>query len=352
MTVCRRFDDIPPTLRTHLTPDLEGMLEINADGLNYHVAAARLPSSDQMIYLLYDVGALELSEQSEQVTDLVLLGIGLAILIAGWFLAHSMAKRILQPVSRLAESVQALSPEDENPRLAAYEASDEISTLAATIDGQIERIASLTRREREFTSHASHELRTPISVIKGAVEILRGRTDKWNEHEAAPLARIERSVADIEILIDTFLLLARQDIETVPNEPCDLPHIIEEVAAAHIHLLERKPVEVDINPGRPEPVFAPASVVSIAVGNLIRNAFQYTLKGRVTITTAVDRIIVSDTGPGLGHSGGGYGLGLTIVRRLCERMNWTFEISNIPAGGTYAELIFRSDAAEPAPAKE
>jgi signal transduction histidine kinase len=81
--------------------------------------------------------------------------------------------------------------------------------------------------------------------------------------------------------------------------------------------------------------------VSIAVANLVRNAFQYTTAGSVEICAQPGRVCVVDTGPGIESSFGASGLGLTIVKRLCERMGWSFTISDAPAGGTRAELAFQ-----------
>lgn len=345
MTAYRRFEDIAPELREHVRREEPSVYEINADELNYHASAAKLPSNGQMLYVLYDVGAFEFSEGFERAVDVALLGVALAILLVGWLLAHSVSNRVLRPVSKLADSVRSLSLEGDNPSLPSYDAPDEIGTLAETIDSLLHRIAAFMRREREFTSHASHELRTPATVIRGAVEVLRTREGPQAHRDQEPLARIERAVADIEALTDTFLLLARHDKPVPPDEECDLRQIIDDLVDAHRHLLEGKAVKVEIRTDEADPIRASSSVVSIAVGNLVRNAFQYTIEGRVEISAQGDRVCVTDTGPGLESPPGGSGLGLTIVERLCERMNWEFTISDCPSGGARAELLFRSQGA-------
>jgi signal transduction histidine kinase len=161
------------------------------------------------------------------------------------------------------------------------------------------------------------------------------------KEENGPLARIERAVADIEVLIDTFLLLAREDRAISVDGACDLGTIVGDVVEAHRHLLASKAVDVGIDTGESGTLHAPPAVVSIAVANLVRNAFQHTTAGSVDICAQADRVCVVDTGPGLGPSSGVAGLGLTIVKRLCERMGWTFTIADGRAGGTRAELVFR-----------
>jgi len=347
MTAYRRLEDVPPRLREHIDPDRLGVKEINAEGLDYHLAVSEIPSTGETLYLFYDTGAIEISESSERALGLTLIVIAVAFLLVGWLLAHVLAKRILRPVTKLAESVRTLSPDREDSSLAAYEAPDEIGTLAKTIDNLLQRSAEFTRREREFTAHASHELRTPATVIKGAVEILRSRIDADDAQRLEPLARIERSVADIEVLIDTFLLLARHDKTAPRDEACCLQCTVDDVVAAHRYLLEGKPVVVEVEHLDSEPVHAPTPTVSIAVGNLVRNAFQHTREGRVEVTTGTGYVSVRDTGPGLSAADGDAGIGLTIVRRLCERLEWSFTIEPGPEGGTRAELHFQPPRAGP-----
>jgi signal transduction histidine kinase len=108
-----------------------------------------------------------------------------------------------------------------------------------------------------------------------------------------------------------------------------------------MHILENKPVEVTVHTLGSLTVQAPSSLVTIALGNLVRNAFMYTKKGKVEITLLEDRVIILDSGPGIDPSWQGKGLGLTIVKRLCERMSWQFIITGPHGEGTRAELIFK-----------
>ena len=214
--------------------------------------------------------------------------------------------------------------------------------LAETINQLLNRISEFTRREREFTSHASHELRTPATVIKGAVEVLRSRTGEGDSAFGTPLTRIERAVKDIELLIDTFLLLARQGQPPDKDEICDLQSVVEKVVDSYIYLLEAKPVEVVVRTEDSGSVQEPISLVTIALGNLVRNAFQYTMKGKVEIHALTDCVSVIDSGPGIDESRQDAGLGLTIVERLCENMDWRVVITSTPGEGTRADLIFNS----------
>lgn len=338
---------IPKKLEPHIVGRPPGVFEIDADCLDYHVAIVLLPSSLEPLYVLYDVGSIETTDRFESYLILALTGVALGIVLLGWALARALSNRILDPISALAGEVQALTPEDEHLALKGYDTQDEVGTLAQKVNQLLGRIADFTRREREFTSHASHELRTPVTVIRGAMEILRGRSENAGPACQRPMARIERAVKDIEMLIDTFLLLARHGQIPDKGETCNLPEIVDAVVAAHHYLLVGKLVDVDVRTTDAGPVPAPASLVTIALGNLVRNAFKYTSRGRVMISAGEGRVCVRDSGPGFDSSRQGAGLGLTIVERLCERMDWDFTIYGTPGEGARAELVFTPGAPAP-----
>jgi len=337
VTVFIGLSAVPSNLQPFLRGRQSGSLEINDDGLDFHATVRRVRTIDRPVYILYDVSSIELTETYERYLLLGFAGIGVGILILGVAVARSMSRRLATPLAGLAAEVQDLSFENAPPSLQQYDAPDEIGTLARTIRDLFERVSAFTRREREFTSHASHELRTPATVIKGAAEILQARRgDDIGIGE--PTARIQRAVREIETLIDTFLLLARED-EPPTDQVCELRQITEAVVAAHRHLLDGKPVEVNVQASQAGTAHAAPAVASIALGNLVRNAFMYTAKGQITLQALGDRVVV--TNPVCEHGiTKGEGLGLTIVRRLCERMGWRLEVSH-PAGTTMrAELIF------------
>lgn len=332
---------VPQDLKAFVTHRSPGVFEV-ADDTDFHAAIIPILSTGQKLFIFYDVSSIEITDRIEHFILIALIGIGIGVFLLGWSLARALSNRILNPVSELAEAVQSISLDERGTELSTFNSPDEIGMLSKKISQLLKRISDFTRREREFTSHASHELRTPVSVIKNAVEILRRRTKESDSGIMQPLARIERSVTDIEMLINTFLMLAKQGQDTDKDETSDLERVAEHVVDSYRYLLKSKPVQVRIQATGAVCIKAPESLVTIALGNLVRNAFAYTMKGNVEIVVSPDRISVSDSGPGKDDTGRKSGIGLTIVERLCERMNWQFSIFSTPGKGTRADLIFSS----------
>lgn len=334
------LENVPPTLQSHVKNSKPNVFEFNEDGLGYHVAIVPIQSLGQILYIFYDVTSIKATEQFESYMSFALFAIGLGVLVVGWLLARALSNRILNPLSVLAKTVQSLSLDEGSDGLHTVITADEVGVLAQTIDQLLNRISEFARREREFTSHVSHELRTPVTIIKGAIEIIIQKSDKADTKLSQLLKRIQRAVADIEMLIDTFLLLARKRQLPDKNRTCSISAVIETVVATYRYLLAGKPVNVNIRTVNSGILQIPPSLVTIALGNLVRNAFQYTMQGEVEILAFADRVRVTDSGPGFDGTKQVGGLGLTIVKRLCERMNWQFYITSKPDDGTQAELIF------------
>jgi signal transduction histidine kinase len=343
ISVYHHFSDIPLFLRKYIKNRESGIVEIVGKEYNYHASILKIEQHPEPIYIFYNTGTMQADDTFESIMILSLIAITFLVGIIGFLLAWSVSNRILNPIVKLAHEVEMLSPDETSARLHYGTTKDEIGTLVSTINRLLEKISEYTIREREFTAHASHELRTPVTVIKGAVEVIRNRSGEETTLFQQPLSRIERAVSEMEKLIETFLLLARQGQKPGEDEQCDLSATVRKVVDSCRHIIGNKPVHVKLMLPDSLAVQAPESLVSIAVGNLVRNSFMYTSEGKVDISVHKDRVVISDNGPGIDPAQEGKGLGLTIVKRLCERMKWSFTIISNAGEGTCVELIFNHE---------
>ena len=167
---------------------------------------------------------------------------------------------------------------------------------------------------------------------------------------------MRRTVDGMEDLVETLLLLARDAESSLISEPVDINALLKEVmdevsqavGSAHVsrQLLAKGRLEVE----------APSRVLSILFTNVIRNAMMYTENGQVTVTICRRGVVIDDTGCGMGEeelermfepfvrghdrSNEGYGLGLAIVRRLCDRFGWDLRASSELGVGTQIHIEF------------
>jgi len=313
--------------------------------------------TDIWAFLRLDESTQKLGER-QMLTSLsiVLLAFAiLSLLIGRW-----LSIRVMSPVIDLARRVQAMGRTGRPEPLAPHFANDEVGQVAVALDGYSDKLTALVERDREFNADVSHELRTPLSVISGTTELMLA-SDSISDKLRERLKRIERAAKQSTELTNALLLLSRSERSApVDGETTDVGKIVEQVAEVYRSHLGRKPVEVRCVVEQPIEVVAPSSVVAVALGNLIGNAFKYTQQGEVVITVGAGRgkVTVEDSGPGIkaeeaeklfergvrGDSADGSkgaGLGLAIVRRLCELYDWRVSLAPRPQGGAVATLDFR-----------
>lgn len=296
-------------------------------------------------------------EQREQALFNVVLAGFLLSIIGAWGLGRLMARKIMQPVSRLAQQVRhrdQLLP--LAPPLALEYANDEIGHLAAAFDSTLSKLRNSLEREKLFTSDVSHELRTPLMIIASSCELLAEA--HLAEKEVAHLQRIKRASEEMHDLVQTFLILARSK----PEEAfLGGQATLQSIADAQVELWQTmftdKQIEFQCAVAEtPKETLYNATFLRTVFSNLLRNALHYTEHGKVKLTLYTDHFTVEDTGIGIpenfqesifepfvrGHNarGEGLGLGLSLVRRICTHQGWTIEVStHSPHGSCFSVFL-------------
>ncbi len=302
--------------------------------------------------------------ESEQVDELVLLfgivplALALIVIYLSTYLAYRVSRRAVSPMVRLAHSVEALDPANPDPQQLLSEsdmdADDEIRVLASALEDLVHRIQEFAERERRFTRDASHELRTPLTVIKMAVERL-ARDPSISGKSAETLERIRGSADDMEHLTKAFLMLARENDSELARDWISVNEVAEtELERARL-IAPNDHVGTRVEQGNILLVYAPEQIVESVIGNLLRNAVAYTEEGEVRVVVSGDSITIEDSGPGMEpelleqafkpfvsrqRQRGGFGVGLTIVRRLTDRFGWKVEVDSQPGQGTRVTVRF------------
>lgn len=336
-------------IRALLDPELAG-LPPGTHRVDHPARAVAVEETDDVLRLV----SIELEPMLTRESRLLLflslsvLGAAYVSIWAGFWLSH----RIAEPVRSLSAHVAGRGAAAREPLAPGY-ADDEVGALARAFDDYEGRIRDLLERERQFTDQASHELRTPVTVITGAVELLLG-------DPALPAAarrrvqRIHRAALDMAELVETFLLLARDGSHAAasPRPGTSVAEVARRAMDSQAIWVEGKPVALRLEIAADSPCPGPERLLAIVLANLIRNACQYTQRGSIDVRVHAAGVEVADTGPGLPAATRGLpepgrdertGLGLPLVRALCERQGWTLTLADRTGGGTLASLDFRPD---------
>lgn len=315
-----------------------GLYEFEAEEL--HVAIIAAGPQQQNAYVVFDVAGIEAASSEDWWLLLVITGVVGTLGVLGFGLGVLVMRRAVAPVAELAKAVadidlEHLSAEDHKRIAAGRFGDDEVGVLASAIEKNLERISAFVTRERDFTSSASHELRTPITVITGALELLE--QSDLSATDLQTLDRVRRATLDMKTTIEMFLCLARETGHGLQQEQFLVAPLVRQAIDLQRHLLSHKFVDVEIeHPGNPQ-VCGHQQAFAIAVNNLVRNAFEHTHAGQgpiviriqqheLLITNQLNRDGKGSDMPGEEAPSHGYGLGLGIVQRLCERHGWMFSL--------------------------
>jgi signal transduction histidine kinase len=334
---------IPVSLRG-LPP---GVQEVHVDGVGLHVLSGSDLAGD---YVVVD------HESDYEKVELVVysmfaLASGVSLLSA-LLLGRYLASRVAGPILELAGAVTGGAQ-----HLPLLDQHDELGVLARAFAKHSTEQRAFLDRERFFTGDVSHELRTPLTIISGAAEILLEQ-QAGQPQVAAPAGRILRAANEASHYITVLLMLARSP-ERMPHPPTDIGAIARAETARYQSLVAGKPVALTYLGGTDFCIGAPTELCAALIGNLIRNACQYTAAGTVQVRLGRRSLLVEDSGPGLpagvlatlfgagpaardGPSSG-TGLGLGLVRRICETLGAGITARARAGGGTVFEIHFSED---------
>ncbi|TNJ35725.1 histidine kinase dimerization/phospho-acceptor domain-containing protein [Arenimonas terrae] len=305
----------------------EGVFDLE-DQKDMHVAAYGPPG--QRVVLMIDIGRVERLE--EYLLQLFLLILAVGVVVSAW-LGWVLSGRTVAPVLQLADAVDALPVTPVQTRLAETMSRDEIGRLAGAIDRYQARLADADASERAFFADASHELRTPIAVIQGAVEVMRDDTEA-SAAQRARLARMERGLAELGGLLEALLLSARG----LPPQR-DSIHLAEDCRRA----LQRldipgldAPRRIRLEGEGPTALAAPQrwvdGILLVLFQRLLVSSAQTEWLGQLD----ADGLLLRPAQATAAGSGSGarsdLGLGLVFVERLCRALGWRLERGEGDAG--------------------
>jgi signal transduction histidine kinase len=333
-----RFADFP-----------EGFTEIEEEDEAAYVFV--LEANGARYMLLQD--QREFEDREEILFSVVVAGFLLCIVLA-WGLGVVMARQVMAPVARLAGQVR--HPDQLDTRtapLAPGYADDEIGHLAAAFDKTLGQLRLSIERERLFTSDVSHELRTPLMIISTSCELLL--ENPLQDAQREQVERIARAARDMNDLVRTFLLLARSGpAETA--EAATLAEIAREQAELWGPASRAKGLGFELTDEGAAAAGHNPTFLRTVMANLLRNALHYTADGTVRLVLERGGFRIEDTGMGISYEeqdriflpfvrgsearGEGLGLGLSLVKRICEHNGWEIEAKSDRQSGTCFRIVF------------
>jgi signal transduction histidine kinase len=324
---------------------------------DFTVVARRATSGKQVAMIIVGRSTEQRDEVRAETAGLFAVSVPLVVIALAVIVWVSVG-RALRPVEVMRGEADQITATHLPGRLAIPRGADEIPRLARTLNEMLDRIEEGNRRQRQFVSDASHELRSPLSVIRQAAEVSKAHPDRLGVDELAD--EVLHESARLESLVSALLLLARLENEaTGPVESVDIDDLVlTEVARARA---DDRSIAIDASGVGAGRTIGNAVLLGQVVRNLLDNATRHARSAvRVSLTQADGhvRLVVEDDGAGIApeerdlvferfvrldearaRDEGGSGLGLAIVASIIGSHSGSVSLDTAPSGGARFEVV-------------
>ena len=301
-------------------------------------------------------------EMLEEITATFAWIIPIGVLLAsvgGYFLA----RKSLAPVVAMSTQAGRIGAANLFERLPVQNEKDELGHLARAFNRLLDRLNESFDRQRRFMADASHELRTPVAILRGEAEVALSRPERSLEEYRESLEAVRAESQRLTHIVEDLFTLARADAGQYPLSPQDFyfDELVADCTRAARTLALAKNISLQCDAAPELPIHGDEALLRRMILNLLDNAIKYTPEGgRVTLLCRRENgkyaLSVNDTGPGISpdlqsriferffradkarsraeNDGGGAGLGLSIARWIAEAHRGTLELSRSDATGS------------------
>ncbi len=274
-----------------------------------------------------------------------------------------LAKKTLSPVDEMIATIHQITAENLKQKIGIPRTNDEIQRLAETFNDMLDRLADSFTTQQQFIQDLSHELKTPLTVIKGELEVTLKKLRSPADYETVLISSLEE-IDKLTRLTENLLMLARMENKEIVLEkkPVDLNVLIAGIADDLRILAEQKQVRLEYEPRPQVNIMADPAQLRRVFLNLLDNAIKYTPSGGrvcINLEPVPDRvrIAVSDTGVGIPAnelknifhrfyrsektgSDIGFGLGLSIANSIILALHGSIEVNSaVGKGSTFTVIL-------------
>jgi heavy metal sensor kinase len=271
-----------------------------------------------------------------------------------------IGRQTLSPLEAMARQATTITEHDASRRITTPHVHDELGRLAAAFNALLERLASALRAQRQFMADASHELRTPVSVVRTTAQVMLSRDERSNSEYCEAIGIVADQATRLTRLVDAMFLLSRAEIRQLPlvREPLYLNDIVSECVRSMRVLADARHVAIEAR-GDPEiPMSGDDGLLRQLFANLLDNAVRH---ANATVRVSVERdsntatVCISNDGPPIAsadrdriferfvrleHTHDGAGLGLPIARTIAEAHGGSLFLSPEAAmGATFIVVL-------------
>ncbi|HEY9228213.1 MAG TPA: ATP-binding protein [Gemmatimonadaceae bacterium] len=282
----------------------------------------------------------------------------LVSLVVSLFVGYTLARNSMAPIAAMSARAELIGATNLHERIPVHNARDELGGLATTFNGLLDRVANTLDQQRRFMADASHELRTPVAIMRGEADVVLGSEDRSPQGYREALVVVRDAAERLSHTVNDIFLLARVDAKQVPATPAPvyLGDLVADASRAMRSIAERRGITIDCVTSVDASYVGDEQLLQRLVTNLIDNAIKYSADGGIVCvrfdrTASAFELAISNGGLGIPPearthvferffrvdaaravatntlSGSGSGLGLAIARWIAELHAGTLELT-------------------------
>jgi signal transduction histidine kinase len=315
----------------------------------YHVMVAA--HGDDRIYIQFDVTEIE---RSEKLLSLILLIAWVVLIVLLFFIARILSKRLSTPIAQLSQELSRINPDERGIQLSDRFADDEVGKIAQAFDSYTRKMDSYVEKQIAFTAMASHELRSPLTIVQTSADLIASRYD--DPGIIPHLDKIQRASANMANMIHALLALTRDLPTSNAQQSIALQPLVDEILQPMAAEIRARQISIENRLTSDISVDADPTLLTVVLTNLIRNAVKHGQQSSIEIDIQASILSITDNGIGIdsedlqhifdfkfrGQHSQGYGVGLYISKLICDYQGWSLDLVPNPQGGIIVRVNFAS----------
>ena len=310
--------------------------EIVGDYVTHHnLVMDKLPDRDEYTYIHYELKVYKYAGTVIWGKWLKIAFVGGLLVIVMLLILQETINHSIRPLKSLSQWVEGISENRKPESLPADLNDDEIGQLAHSLYAALERIYVSNEREKQFLRNASHELRTPIAIIRNSMDVIEFKRENSDDEITPLLKRIRRASDTMKAVTEAILWLALENYSQPCKSQVNLKELINEIVDDNKNLINDRNIDIDIQTDQLGDIFIEKALIYITLDNLIRNAFQHSSDGTIKVSAESSHAIevfnyrqdtesMNDESNEVHVKTGGFGLGLAMVEKIAKKMGWGF----------------------------
>lgn len=321
-------DDLPEWVQGEFDNELRPLRELTSpQTVPVHGKIFSMNNGSRVV-LIFEIDSLvQATKHIVNIIELLVIGCGILLLLGSYY-SYQASKKIARPIKRFAEFVH------QNNDLKLYENTVqelgiiELQHLVEGYNSAIVQQLNAIQREKQLNQDISHELRTPLTVLHGSLEVIKDANN--DDHKQAALTRLFKINSQIQDLVNGVLWLARNvSASDLAHYCCDVEMLLNRVVSESSENLGIPSSHINIHINHTCSVRLPNEILQVIIRNLISNALAYSSDNRVSIELSEFIVSVSNNGTLQKYdTPKGFGVGLSIVSRLCDKFGITMDVSS------------------------